>query len=588
MNRFRISVIIPTYSRRDTLARTLPTVFMQDFPADDYEVIVVVDGSTDGTVEMLARLRPACGFRFLEQTNRGPAAARNVGLKEARGDLVLFLDDDIICERNLLSEHVTGHAAARPLVLHGRIYVAPESPATFATEGTRRWYEDYYRRLTPEIGLRLPDDNYLASNSSVPRATLLACGGFDEHIPLLEDFELGLRLWKMGVTFLYRPTAVAHEVFVKSSRDLALKDASRHGAAAVFLSRKHPDYRPHSALAARDSMTLWKRVFRKALLNLSVFPESVLRVSFWTADCLRWLPGIRYAGVRALSLWCRLSFLRSSLRAVGSWSAFRAEFDLRMPVLVYHRIGPTQPGTHPDLTVSPEEFERQVRCLSDRGYIGIRPSDWLAWCREGSPLPEKPLLLTFDDAYAELAEYALPVLRRYGFGAVVFVVTGQVGGTNTWDESKGSATIHLMNASQIREWTAQGIEFGAHSRTHPDLTTLSCSQMEDEIWGSKNDLATMVGRPVTSFAYPYGRFNEMVCECVRNVYDCAFSCDEGLNTLSSDLCRLRRIPVQPNDSLLDLTCRVRLGWSPLNRLRSRLRIRSRFNRALRLLLPDHV
>jgi peptidoglycan/xylan/chitin deacetylase (PgdA/CDA1 family) len=157
----------------------------------------------------------------------------------------------------------------------------------------------------------------------------------------------------------------------------------------------------------------------------------------------------------------------------------------RLPVLLYHHIGPRPPGTFPNLTVSTQEFERQMRWLVHRGYVGIRPSDWLRWLREGTDLPEKAVLITFDDGYADLAEHALPVLRRHGFGAVVFIVTGQVGGTNVWDEAIGSAMHRLMTADQIRYWAAQGIEFGAHSRTHADLTTLTSDKLSDEIVGSK-------------------------------------------------------------------------------------------------------
>src|SRR5262249_30455200 len=153
-----------------------------------------------------------------------------------------------------------------------------------------------------------------------------------------------------------------------------------------------------------------------------------------------------------------------------------------------------------ELTVSPEQFDRQVRWLARWGYVGIRPSDWLRWLNEETGLPEKAVLISFDDGYADLTEHALPVLRRHGFGAVVFIVTGQVGGTNAWDEAQGSATHQLMTVDQIRYWATQGIEFGAHSRTHVDLTTLLPTKLRDEILGSRNDLMKLLGSRVISFA----------------------------------------------------------------------------------------
>jgi len=248
---------------------------------------------------------------------------------------------------------------------------------------------------------------------------------------------------------------------------------------------------------------------------------------------------------------------------------------VRLPVLLYHHVGPSRPGTFPELTVSVERFERHVQWLVRRGYVGIRPSDWLAWRRDGTPLPQKPVLLTFDDAYADLARHALPVLRRHEFGAVIFVVTGCIGGENRWDQARGSRSHRLMTADQIREWAACGVEFGAHSRTHPDLTTLSRRDLDWEVRGSRDDLADVTGLAVPSFAYPFGRTNEAVQDCVRSAFECAFSCVQGTNSRSSDPHSLRRSIVQPHDSALALTCRVRFGRYPAHEWRAHLRIRSR-------------
>jgi glycosyltransferase involved in cell wall biosynthesis len=101
-----ISVIVPTYNRRETLICSLETLFVQTVPASQVEIIVVVDGSTDGTVETLRHLRPECRFQVIEQENRGPAAARNAGARAAESELILFLDDDMRCDMELLRAHV--------------------------------------------------------------------------------------------------------------------------------------------------------------------------------------------------------------------------------------------------------------------------------------------------------------------------------------------------------------------------------------------------------------------------------------------------------------------------------------------------
>lgn len=250
-----------------------------------------------------------------------------------------------------------------------------------------------------------------------------------------------------------------------------------------------------------------------------------------------------------------------------------------LPVLLYHHVGPVVPGTYPTLTVSPERFQRHVRWLARCGFTGIRGVDWLAY-RAGQALPAKSIVLTFDDAYADLVKHALPVLRAHNFGATVFVVTGHVGGENVWDQADGSSQHRLMTADQIRTWKGRGIEFGAHSRNHPDLTTLSDMQMDAEIRGSRDELTAIVGGPIPSFAYPYGRFNDVVLQRVHQAFDVAFSCDEGLNTFSTDVHCLRRTMVQRDDSVLALTCRARLGRYPVERWRARLAIRSRIRHAV--------
>lgn len=268
--------------------------------------------------------------------------------------------------------------------------------------------------------------------------------------------------------------------------------------------------------------------------------------------------------------------------STASRKTLESESGLRCPAILYHHVGPLLPGTYPDLTVSPKQFEQQIRWLASKGYVGILPSDWIRCRREGASLPEKAILLTFDDAYDDTAQYALPILRRYGFGAVVFVVTGQLGGTNTWDEADGRGTLQLMTAEQIKYWAAQGIEFGAHSRTHPDLTRQSAEECAAEVAGSKSDLSALLGSPIASFAYPYGACNEAVCDVVRREFDLAFSVEEGMNSLRTDPHLLRRTYIGPGDSLMEFALIVR--WGGLNNLRNRYRrfgIRTWLRRAMK-------
>ncbi|HMD83181.1 MAG TPA: glycosyltransferase [Terriglobia bacterium] len=582
----KLSVVMSTYNRRDVLvSQSLPAIFNQDLPADEYEVIVIVDGSTDGTGAALRELRPPCAFRIIEQPNRGLSAARNTAIGLARSELVIFIDDDIICDPDLFRRHVEAHTGQDPVVMHGSLFLAPGTPTSILAYANESWYRKYNLGLDLQGRLKWPDATFLISNSSIPRSTLLACGGLDEHLLAKDDFELGLRLWKMGVRFQYLPGAVAHEVYVKTWRSFLFNDGEAFGRSEVMLCRKHPDYRPRSDLLAGLGRTAgWKRFPRRVVLQLPVSPAHLLTLPIWVCERLCRIPAAQKRGLRLLEIGRRITEYRAALKEAGSWEKFDREFAMRLPVLLYHHVGPLHPGTFPGLTVSPERFERHVRWLARRGYTGICPSDWVRWRQEGKGLPAKPVLLTFDDGYADLVEFALPVLRRYGFGAAVYIVTGQLGGTNAWDEARGSGTLHLMTADQIRYWATQGIEFGAHSRTHADLTTLSANDLSEEVVGSGKDLESILGSRVVSFVYPYGFHNPTVDDCVRRAFDLAFLATdevEGLNHLLIDPSLMRRTLVHPNDSLLDLELRARWGHNPILDLRARLLLRTRLRKVVR-------
>jgi glycosyltransferase involved in cell wall biosynthesis/peptidoglycan/xylan/chitin deacetylase (PgdA/CDA1 family) len=581
----KLSVLISTYNRRDALvSQTLPAIFNQDLPADEYEVIVIVDGSTDGTGEALRELNPSCALRIIEQPNRGLSAARNTAIGLARSDLVIFIDDDIICSPDVFRRHVEAHAGQEPVVVHGSLFLAPGTRGSILAYANESWYRKYNSELDLQGGLNWPDATFLISNSSMRRSLLLACGGLDEDLPAKDDFELGLRLWKMGVRFQYLRGAVAYELSEKTWKAFLYSDGEAFGRTEVMLCRKHPDYRPRSDLLAGLGRTAgWKRFPRRVVLQLPVSPAHLLTPPIWVCEKLCRFPAAQKKGLRLLEIGRRITEYRAALKEVGSWEKFDREYAVRLPVLFYHHVGPQRPGVVPGLTVSPERFERHVRWLARRGYTGVCPSDWVRWRNEGKGLPIKPVLLTFDDGYADLVEYALPVLRRYGFGAAVYIVTGQLGGTNAWDEARGWGTLRLMSADQIRYWATQGIEFGAHSRTHADLTTLSASELSEEVVGSGKDLESILGSRVVSFVYPYGFHNPAVDDCVRRAFDLAFLATdevEGLNHLLIDPALMRRTLVHSNDSLLDLELRARWGRNPILDLRARLRLRSRFKHAV--------
>lgn len=259
------------------------------------------------------------------------------------------------------------------------------------------------------------------------------------------------------------------------------------------------------------------------------------------------------------------------------------------PVLLYHHVGEQRAGTNPLMTITPHQFVSQMGWLARHGYTGIGPARWLAWRDGAASLPRKPVIITFDDAYADIATHALPVLLAHGFTAAVFVPTAHIGGTNAWDIEGGWATspLPLLDADAIAHWHGLGIEFGAHSHTHRDLRALDAAALEAEMAGSATALAHLLGERPVAFAYPHGLHDARVRAAAARVFRLAFTCDEdGLNYHDTPAERLRRVIVLPHESQLEFGLRVRLGWTPVEWLR-RL-TRHRFGRSRRFTAsPQH-
>jgi peptidoglycan/xylan/chitin deacetylase (PgdA/CDA1 family) len=232
-----------------------------------------------------------------------------------------------------------------------------------------------------------------------------------------------------------------------------------------------------------------------------------------------------------------------------------------LPVLLYHNVGPRGSMSNP-ITAPLEQFEEQISWLERNRYVGIRGSDWIAWRRNRKSLPNKPVLITFDDGYEGVASNALPVLEHHGFSATLFLVTRRIGDSNRWDQP-GYLPEPIMSSHAITYWASRGFEFGCHTRTHADLTTLERAQLRNEIEGSRDDLATILGSVPAMFAYPWGKFNQPVREHVRAAFELAFSVRRGLNFTKTDPHLMRRTTIHPGLSMLDFKSRVILGFSPV-------------------------
>ncbi|HEY0866685.1 MAG TPA: polysaccharide deacetylase family protein [Fimbriimonas sp.] len=209
----------------------------------------------------------------------------------------------------------------------------------------------------------------------------------------------------------------------------------------------------------------------------------------------------------------------------------------RVPVLMYHKVAPCPRGSLvPGHYVHPRLFERQVRLLRLLGYQTVGLDSLFE-----EPLPKKPLVVTFDDGYENYFANALPILKRHGFRATVFLVAGLIGDLNRWDADRGDIPERLMTAEQILAAEKEGTEFGSHTKTHADLVAVRTEVARDEIAESKVHIERLLGHPIGTFCYPYGRKTEATEDLVRQAgYRVACSTQGGVNTPETNRLSLRR------------------------------------------------
>lgn len=201
-----VSVVVPTYNRCASLERLLEALGRQTYPTDRFEVVVVDDGSTDGTIDRLRALSVPYTLRIVEQAHGGPSEARNRGVGAATGTVILFLDDDVVPIPEIIAEHVQARAGAPDAVVIGPM----SPPLDWPRPVWVRWVEDtlqeQYRAMQAGEYAPSPRQFYTA-NASVPRTHFLAVGGFDTEFKRNEDVELAYRLRDHGATFIFNPRA---------------------------------------------------------------------------------------------------------------------------------------------------------------------------------------------------------------------------------------------------------------------------------------------------------------------------------------------------------------------------------------------
>lgn len=217
---------------------------------------------------------------------------------------------------------------------------------------------------------------------------------------------------------------------------------------------------------------------------------------------------------------------------------FREQFRAGRPILMYHKLGPRPAGARiKGLYVSASLFAAQMRELREAGFRSVMPGE-----RFGS---EPEVCLTFDDGYSNVLVHGLPSLVEHGLRAIQYLVSGEIGHYNRWDEPAGEVVAPLMDRAQIREWLGAGQAIGSHTISHARLTEIAVKQAREEIQASKKSLEDMFGVAVEHFCYPYGDWSPVIRDLVREAgYRTACTVLSGVNRPDDDPWSLRRIFVR--------------------------------------------
>ncbi|MBC9725143.1 polysaccharide deacetylase family protein [Streptomyces sp. TRM68367] len=227
---------------------------------------------------------------------------------------------------------------------------------------------------------------------------------------------------------------------------------------------------------------------------------------------------------------------------------------------MYHSVGDCSDDPY-RIAVSPHRLDRQLRWLRRQGLRGVGVRELLAARARGAG--QDLVGLTFDDGYADFVVHALPLLRRHGCGATLFVLPGRLGGDNTWDPL--GPRRPLLSADGIRHAAAEGVEIGSHGLTHVDLTQADDALLHAEVRDSGALLSEVTGAHVHGFCYPYGRLDRRVVDAVQAA-GYSYACATGPGDLAGRHA-LPRFHVGERDTAWRLFLKHRLHRLP--RLRHR-------------------
>ena len=559
----RCSAVVTTWKRPAQVKETLESLMCQSYP--NAEVIVVCDGE-DAEVRSIAHsFRQNRPIRWVFHTeNLGPSAARNTGAREATGDVVLFLDDDVVADSELITSHMGHHQTASPDRRLAVCSVVREDRRTQLSSYIEeclhtkwiRTLEDCAATLRASgidsIGKKIERIIWLGLNCSIRRDLFLSSGGFNERLRASnEDMELGLRLYRSGVEFIFEPRQLLTHRNSKELRGYFEKAWGASGALdtyRVFGLGEKTVQTQHLVSMFRGSPC--DRMKSRCAWHLSQHLRTVARQLAIGANRTEWRP--------LFEAWSRVSQAGeywSNAKAAGcTLKRLKNAVGSSRRALLLHSISRPLSRQETAYCIAPRRFQSLLSWFCADGYRTATIGEWLQ-----EDIPENHVLLTFDDGYSDLFDHLLPLVIEHRLTPVVYLVVDRIGATDTWNRETGFRARNLLTLGQIREMQKYGVEFGSHSLTHAWLPAVSDAQLRREVIDSKQRLEDILGAEIPSFAYPRGGVDRRVRSAVSNAgYKLAFTNLPGANWWNDPLCQTRA-DVNGYTTIPDLALKLRTG-----------------------------
>ena len=239
----------------------------------------------------------------------------------------------------------------------------------------------------------------------------------------------------------------------------------------------------------------------------------------------------------------------------------------RAIILMYHIVDDPRDTSEEKYCCSVKNFERQMRYLRQSEFSPVSLDSYISSLRNNLPMPDNPIIITFDDGFEDFYRNAFPVAQKHDIPLTLFMVAKGIGGTNTWMHNRGKPKRKLLDQNDLLTCAKSGVTIGSHTLSHPRLTEIDYETANNEISLSKIHLQDVLQQEVRHFAYPYGIYDPIHFEIIAEAgYESACSTQSGFNRNNINLFELRRIEVYGSDSLWHFKQKLKFGTNDMTYL----------------------